>query len=267
MNRVDIFHKWKETQKMIVVNAVKVFFNNWIYPVIFFGATLIIFFFSGFENARSHYFQNIASIIFCIGLLLLIVSSIFQFFRKKWREGLLSFVILIGGIIFVLIWTFIYAFVIPTIDGDKWADNLEIPKNIELNKPIDLTFIVPIDDSVRNIKKQFTDLQLYNSVQKGIYQYDFWIGKIEKGTIYLKAFEITQEIELSEDRLKGKSEIPVFNPGDSIVKFGSLKDFTIYEGDWDKPYAARFEVWFKSEATGRERKLFQKKYIIEGWMR
>jgi hypothetical protein len=41
---------------------------------------------------------------------------------------------------------------------------------------------------------------------------------------------------------------------------------TIYEGDWGKPYAARFEVWFKPDNGGNEQKLFQKNYKIEGWM-
>lgn len=251
---------------MVVINAIKGFFNNWFYPVILFGVTLILFVFSGFENGHSHYFQNTAGIILCFGILTLLVSTIFQFIKRKWTEGIITIVILFGGTIISSILFLIIATVIPMIEGDKWADNLEIPKNIVLDNPIDLTYIIPHDDSVRNIKKNNPDLQIYNSTQKGIYQYDFWFGRIDRGTIYLKAFEVTHETALSKKTLKEKSEIAVFNPSDSIMKFGTTNDFTIYEGDWGKPYAARFEVWFKPETSGQERKIFQKNFKIEGWM-
>jgi hypothetical protein len=41
----------------------------------------------------------------------------------------------------------------------------------------------------------------------------------------------------------------------------------IYEGDWGKPYAARFEVWFTPDAGGPERKLAERIFKIEGWQR
>jgi hypothetical protein len=251
---------------VVVINAIKVFFNNWIYPVILFVAILFVFVISGFENGHSHYFQNTAGIILCFGILTTFVSSIVQFIKKKWTEGILTIAVLFGGTLISAILFFIIATAVPMIEGDKWADNLEIPKNIVLDNPIDLTYIIAHDDSVRNIKKDKPDLQIYNSIQIGIYQYDFWFGKIDKGTIYLKAFEITHEKALSKKTLKEKSEIAVFNQSDSIMKFGSTKDFKIYEGDWGKPYAARFEVWYKSETNGQERKIFQKNFKIEGWM-
>ncbi len=256
----------KKTKKMAVINLVKVFFLNWIYPVILFGTTLILFVISGFENGQSHYLQNTAGIIMCFGILILIISSISQFIKRKWKEGFLTIVILFGGVFISSILFLVIATAIPMIEGDKWADNLEIPKNIVLDCPIDLTYIISHDDSVRNIRKNNPDLQIYNSTQKGIYQFDFWIGKIDKGTIYLKAFEVTQERELSKKTLKEKSEVEVFNPSDSIMKFGTNRDFTIYEGDWGKPYAARFEVWHKSKTSNQERKIFQKNFKIEGWM-
>ena len=100
-----------------------------------------------------------------------------------------------------------------------------------------------------------------------MYEYDFWTGKIENGTIYLKAFEITQEYSLSEDRLPESSLVKIYNPTDSIMRFGTTSNFTIYEGDWGQPYAARFEVWFRPDYGTEERKLFTKNYKIEGWMR
>ena len=52
-----------------------------------------------------------------------------------------------------------------------------------------------------------------------------------------------------------------------MKKFGTNDHFTIYEGDWEKPYGARFEVWFKADNENEEIKLFEKNYVIEGWMR
>ena len=75
------------------------------------------------------------------------------------------------------------------------------------------------------------------------------------------------EYALSTDRLPNSSSVKVYNPTDSIKKFGTTSHFTIYEGDWGQPYASRFEVWFKPDNGGKERKLFKKNYKIEGWMR
>jgi hypothetical protein len=49
--------------------------------------------------------------------------------------------------------------------------------------------------------------------------------------------------------------------------FLSNTTFTIYEGDWGKPYAARFEVWFVPDSGKPERKLMQQVFRIEGWQR
>ena len=147
------------------------------------------------------------------------------------------------------------------------SDNLKIPTNIPINIPIDLDFNEHRPDSLTNSKKTISDFQLYNSFQPGLYEYDFWTGKIESGTIYLKAFEITQDYALSTDRLPQRSSIKISNPTDSIMRFGTTSHFTIYEGDWGKPYAARFEVWYKPDNGGKEQRLFTKNYKIEGWMR
>ena len=93
------------------------------------------------------------------------------------------------------------------------------------------------------------------------------VGTIEKGTVYLKAFEITQEYALSTDRLSESSSIEIYNPTDSVKRFGTDSHFTIYEGDWGKPSAARCEVWFKPGRGENERKLFERNYEIEGLMR
>jgi hypothetical protein len=54
---------------------------------------------------------------------------------------------------------------------------------------------------------------------------------------------------------------------ESSERFGAKAGFMIYEGDWGKPYAARFEVWFKPDSGKTERKLAERVFKIEGWQR
>lgn len=208
----------------------------------------------------------ISFILWGIGSLGLILSIIYQVIKKRWLQAILTTLIL-GGTIAGIVFYAVFLFFIGTVDGDKWADDLKIPTNIQLDIPIDLKTGNKRPDSILSWRKSKTDFQLYNSYQPGLYEFDFWTGKIESGTVYLKVFEITHEDALSTDRLPKTSAISVNNPDDSIRTFRTTSYFTIYEGDFGKPYAARFEVWFKPENGGQERKLFSKNYKIEGWQR
>jgi hypothetical protein len=187
------------------------------------------------------------------------LSMMFQLIKKRWRKGIIT--------MFILSLCFFTVGIYFAMAGDGFADPLRIPKNISLEKPIDLFENNIACDSVRAIKKKATDFQLYCTGQPGIYTFDFWTGKIDSGIIYLKATEITEGSQLSAEYLPNRSLLQIGNPSDTIMLFRLESDFTIYEGDWGKPYAARFEVWFKSENGGNERKLLSKNYIIEGWER
>ncbi|MXV39325.1 hypothetical protein GO491_11670 [Flavobacteriaceae bacterium Ap0902] len=129
---------------------------------------------------------------------------------------------------------------------DFYADYLKIPNNIELNIPKGETFgnTESIEQKPNKIPKN-KDFELYNSFQPGLYTYDIWLSKIDSGKIFLKVYEITKNDRLSESRLIKRSEIIVEHSNDSLQKYSAKYHFTIYEGDWGKPYAARFEVWYK----------------------
>lgn len=246
--------------KKVFINC----FDPWWQPMLFFGLTLVLFVAS--EFFKNNIFGAISLLLFGIGLLGLVISTIYQLTKRRWFIAILTG-LLFGGTLAAFVLYAVFLFFIETIDGDKWADDLKIPTTIQLDTPIDLTMGNQRQDSVLAWTKSTTDFQLYNSFQPGLYEFDFWTGTIESGTIYLKAFEITQEYPLSADRLPESSEIKVYNPTDRVVKFSTTSHFTIYEGDWGKPYAARFEVWFKPENGEPERKLFMKNYKIEGWQR
>ncbi len=197
--------------------------------------------------------------------LLLIAAILYQLINRKWLSAFIS-----GGLLgIVLLAVFFYilgqVFISMTTE-DRFADNLKIPENVELAKPAGDGYGTIRPKEIVNRKRTGPDFQLYNSFQPGLYEYDLWLGKVEPGTVYLKAYEITKNLRLSAGRLSSRSSLKVENNTEGIKRFQSNGDFTIYEGDWGKPYAARFEVWLKPE-SGPERKLIEKNYIIEGWQR
>ncbi len=152
---------------------------------------------------------------------------------------------------------------------DRYADNLKIPDNIEIFEPKgdgDGYYNIEKETDTLSDEPQLYDFELYRSFQPGLYEYEIWLSKIDSGTVFLKVYEITKNDRLSENRLTKRSSIRVGNTNKELKKFETSEHFTIYEGDWGKPYAARFEVWYQPD-KGQERKLTEKNYIIEGWQR
>ncbi len=201
---------------------------------------------------------------------LFIISALLQLFFKKWIGAIFNLSI----ILIIFQWLFFINEMLLMFgpDTDRFADNLELPKNVVLEKPIDVLSFPIIsnqEDTIpdKPISVKNLNFQLYNSFQPGLYNYDFWLKTNSNGIIYLRAFEITKNTELSSETLKSRSSIKVSDTKDSLVKFSTKNHFTIYEGDWAQPYGARFEIWFKAENNSKAEKLTEKNYIIEGWMR
>jgi len=87
------------------------------------------------------------------------------------------------------------------------------------------------------------------------------------GNLYLKAYEITGKVPLSKSRLKQSSAEFIGWSDDPDELFRASFDFSIYEGDWNQYYGARFEVWFSPEHGGSDRKLMESNWKIDGWSR
>jgi hypothetical protein len=109
--------------------------------------------------------------------------------------------------------------------------------------------------------------RLLTGMQPGIYGVAYSLNPGEPGSVYLKAFEVTKGTPLSVDSLAEASKTRMTWSTEPSERFGAKAGFTIYEGDWGKPYAARFEVWFKPDSGETERKLAERIFKIEGWMR
>jgi len=250
---------------MIIKKILAFFFSEWWRPLILTGVGFFLFAAGGMTKSIA--LQEFCSWFFGTTLLLLIVSFIYQVIKKKKNPAIFTALSFAGLLIAIFLYG-ILLFIVDTIEPrDGWADNLTIPGNISLEIPKGDGIKSVRPDSILKIKRAKQDFELYNSFQPGLYYYDVWLGKIEKGTIYLKAYEVTKNYALSTDNLSERSSIEVYNPADSIVRFQLIREFTIYEGDWGKPYAAHFEVWFKPDGQGSKRKLLEKNYKIEGWMR
>ncbi len=145
--------------------------------------------------------------------------------------------------------------------SDSFGKDHPIPDGLEYSLPL-AEDSQPAVDSLDSS----TWLSVWNDVQGGIYKYDFCYGVLPAGEIFLRCYEVTGNIPLSTDRIEERSKVPT----DSTSAFSRLvnhQQFTIYEGDWDDYYAARIEVWFRDAATKQERKLMEKVYRVEGWMR
>ena len=139
----------------------------------------------------------------------------------------------------------------------------------ELQALRDLPTDAPVADAlpggtVFDVQPSF---EIVNSFQPGIYDARIYVNPGEPGRIYLRAYEVTREYRLSEGKLNKDSSEWVGWSDDPQQQFYSNTHFSIYEGVWGEPYAARFEVWFEPDSGEPERKLMEKIFKIEGWMR
>ncbi len=230
-------------------------FDKWWRPVLFFLFIAGLVIMNSELNIR--FLKKPLDFLANVSIVVLLISFCYQLYKGRYLKGFIN--------LFILFVTGVVSIMVTMIDGDHWADDLKIPTGIQIENPVNMDSYTR-SDSMLKLNKVQADLVLYNSDQPGMYEYDFWTGEIESGTIYLKAFEITQEEDLSPDNVKKNSKISISNSSDSITRFSSTRNFTIYEGDWGKFYAARFEVWFKPTTSVQERKIFQKNFKIEGWM-
>jgi hypothetical protein len=156
-------------------------------------------------------------------------------------------------------------FLILTVEDyqESKFHNIEIPESLKFEKTIESLTNKQID-SLENINVEKNKILV---IGKGYIGYSFymWHKPIEKGEIFIKAFELTQKTQISDKELKNKTtnKITEFNENHKLYSGYSL----IYEGTFENFYPVRFELWFKSENTGIEKKLAEKKYLIDGWDR
>lgn len=205
--------------------------------------------------------------VFIASLLGIVAAAVMSFVRRRWKRGLLHLLSLVAVIAACVLITAGLIFGSLLESSDHFADHLTIPKGITVSQP--LRAHDHADGVARPMMSPPTHptLRLWNSFQPGIYKSEIWANPGEKGMAYLRAYEVTHNTELSKDILRERSIRRIGWSSDPGKLFPSKAEFTIYEGDWGKPYAARFEVWFAPDSGRPKRKLLQRVFRIEGWQR
>lgn len=72
---------------------------------------------------------------------------------------------------------------------------------------------------------------------------------------------------LSDDRSGPRSVRWIGYGPDAGVLYPYQSEVTLYEGDWQHRYTARFELWFEPSGGGAARKLVETTRVVAGWMR
>lgn len=200
-------------------------------------------------------------------ILALPVSWFFLARKKEWRKLAISFALSA----FIVLTLGVFSIIVSMSSPDGFGRSHPIPRDLQYDIPLKSSdpFIYESKDETAQVDSTDSNtwLQIWdNPGQGGIYKYDFHYGTLPAGEIFLKCYEVTDNIRLSEDRLSVKSNVAV-PANHSFSKIVGKQEFIIYEGDFGDYYAARIEVWFRDVETGDERKLLEKIYCVDGWMR
>jgi hypothetical protein len=105
-----------------------------------------------------------------------------------------------------------------------------------------------------------------DGMQPGIYIVQAGLNIDKDGIIYTKVFDSKTNKRLSEDRITTSTIRKIGWDKKRKTIFQYESQLSVYEGDWDHEYEARFEIWFKDK-NGNERKLTEKNRMINGWER
>ena len=209
---------------------------------------------------------------------LIIASLVVAIIKKRYGVAI--------GVVVMGILLFIYSVVTLTFmglgegAGDDFGKRHPIPAGMEY-----YTFLTDTHWG----EKEYTQFQLDTLTrergitlqeygQPGQYRYMAYVPAIpEKGEIYLKLYEATTDLRLSE-YIKYNTTIKV-EASDTAVIYRMESDgkrsmetyntqyFTIEEGSWGDYYAARVELWYKPESSDEEKLLHSVIYKVEGWSR
>ena len=141
--------------------------------------------------------------------------------------------------------------------------NIEIPENLNFEKPKEFLSYKQID-SLKNLRVNQEKVLIVGDGYSG-YDFYMWHKPTEKGELYIKAYELTQNIQLSESELSTRTKNEITELGENYKLYTG--NSVIYEGTFSHYYPVQFELWFKPENSGIEKKLAKKNYVIDGWDR
>ncbi len=181
---------------------------------------------------------------------------------------LISFIITLAlGAVFmsmVLVNDFVASF-----DNDFGKD-IVVPANLETQTVADCEE----DDqlNVLPISPESYDVQLCTHIQRGLYAVALKFSPPEaEGTMFIRAFEETQNKPLSWESIEGDTSIhtsELRKEGDDLIY---QAEFTIYEGGWEYTFPTRVEVHYSPENENshddQSRIIAQDVFTTYGWER
>ena len=197
-----------------------------------------------------------------LGILVLqAVTWAIALYKRKFKIAFLG--IPIGLIIsaFICLPPFVLYALGTVGEGDDFGKQHPIPKGMDYYEPMESMQ----EDCVDSLDK-VTWLRIHGGTQGGYYNYVYFSPPLPDGFLYLKCYEVTENIPLSEQRVAMRSHNPVRGHS-SFGQAGGAGYFTIYEGSFGDYYAVRVEVWFHDSSTDDEKMLNSKVYKMEGWQR
>ena len=216
-----------------------------------------------------------AALIFA---LLIIATLIVAIIKKQYRNA--------GRIVGIGVLLIIYTFIVSLFAGmgegafDNFGKRHPIPEGMEYEE----TIVEEKGWYSRNRTQQewdsiITERKFLLAGEDGVFRYMVYLPPMdEEGDIYLKMYEATTNLPLSEGIVKNRSNIHIL-PSDTAVIYQMkgistsswLEDMreaiVINEGSWEDYYAARTELWFRPTNGGEERLVYSKIFRIEGYSR
>ncbi len=143
--------------------------------------------------------------------------------------------------------------------------NDELSNVLKYEKEINENGIIPIS-TYYPFKVDSLYFDILDGMQSGIYVVQAGIRIDKDGIIYTKVFNSSTNERLSANRITPRTTRRIGWSKSGRIIFYYESELTVYEGDWDHQYNARFEIWFKDE-NGKEKKLLEKSKQISGWER
>lgn len=223
----------------------------------------------------------LTSTVFGVALifaLLIIATLIVTIMKKQYRNA--------GRIVGIGVLLIIYTFIVSLFAGmgegafDNFGKRHPIPEGMEYEE----TIVEEKGWYSRNRTQQewdsiITERKFLLVGEYGVYRYMVYLPPMdEEGDIYLKMYEATTNLPLSEKVVKNRSNIHIL-PSDTAVIYQMkgistsswLEDMreaiVINEGSWEDYYAARTELWFRPTNGGEERLVYSKIFRIDGYSR
>ncbi|MGJ8594238.1 MAG: hypothetical protein ACSHXF_16935 [Aquaticitalea sp.] len=153
------------------------------------------------------------------------------------------------------------AFTIQTIE----ELNTEFSEVLKHREEINKNGVMLMNDYYPNTyESEFFNIN--DGMQPGIYVVQAGLIIEKEGVVFVKAFETKNNSQLSEDRMTSRTEREIGWSENGQKVFPYETELTVYEGDWDNEYSARFEIWFRDK-QGNESKIAEKTRQIYGWQR